>query len=73
VTRSFGNLNPGWECLKTVTDPADSSPVSNVPGESSGPRQPGSEAQLVRCLEEYPDVAIIVGPDGAIMWGNRAA
>ena len=73
MTRSFGNLNPDWECLKTVTDPADSSPVSNVPGESSGPRQPGSEAQLVRCLEEYPDVAIIVGPDGAIMWGNRAA
>ena len=31
-----------------------------------------SEAELLRCLDEYPDVALIVGPDGTIRWGNRA-
>ena len=30
------------------------------------------EAQLLRCLDEFPDVAVIVGPDGCIKWGNRA-
>ena len=73
MTRSFDRINPGCEWLKKVTNPTDSSPMRNVPWESSDLGRPFPEAQLLRCLDEFPDVALIVGPDGIIKWGNRAA
>ncbi len=72
MTRSFGRGFPRWQWLKSVTDPADPSPMRSVPGESSGPGRPLPEAQLLRCLDEFPDMALIVGPDGSIIWANRA-
>jgi diguanylate cyclase (GGDEF)-like protein/PAS domain S-box-containing protein len=46
--------------------------MRSVPGESSGPGPSLPAADLLRCLDEFPDVALIVGPDGIIKWGNRA-
>ena len=46
--------------------------MPNVSGDSSDPGRHLSETELLRCLDEYPDVALIVGPDGTIRWGNRA-
>ena len=63
MTGSLDSPDPGWARRKTATDPAELS----VPGRSL------PEAQLLRCLDEFPDVAIIVGPDGCIKWGNHAA
>jgi diguanylate cyclase (GGDEF)-like protein/PAS domain S-box-containing protein len=47
--------------------------MRSVPGESFGPGRSLSAAQLLRCFDALPDVALIVGPDGIIKWGNRAA
>ncbi len=46
--------------------------MPKVCGDSSGPGRHLTETDLLRCLEEYPDVALIVGADGTIRWGNRA-
>jgi diguanylate cyclase (GGDEF)-like protein/PAS domain S-box-containing protein len=46
--------------------------MPNVSGESSDQGRHLTETELLRCLEEYPDVALVVGPDGTIRWGNRA-
>jgi diguanylate cyclase (GGDEF)-like protein/PAS domain S-box-containing protein len=46
--------------------------MPNVSGDSSDLGRHLSETELLRCLDEYPDVALIVGPDGTIRWGNRA-
>jgi diguanylate cyclase (GGDEF)-like protein/PAS domain S-box-containing protein len=46
--------------------------MPNVSGDSSDLGRHLSETELLRCLDEYPDVALVVGPDGTIRWGNRA-
>ena len=71
MTWSFDTQSSGWEWLKTVTNPADSSLMPNVAGDLSDLGRQLSETELLRCLDEYPDVALIVGPDGTRqMWGN---
>jgi diguanylate cyclase (GGDEF)-like protein/PAS domain S-box-containing protein len=46
--------------------------MPNVTGDPSDQGGQLPQAALLRCLDQYPDVALIVGPDGSIMWGNRA-
>ncbi len=46
--------------------------MPNVAGESPDLGRYLSETELARGLEEYPDAALIVGPDGGIKWANRA-
>ena len=42
-------------------------------GPESSEVEPTSERDLLRLLREIPDVVLVVGPDGVLIWGNATA
>ncbi len=47
--------------------------MASVPGDPSRRRVPPDISALVRCMDEFPDVVLVVDAEGTVQWGNHAA
>ena len=56
-----------------VPSPDDSAMPTMTEGPESSEVEPTSDRDLLRMLRELPDVVLVVGPSGVLVWGNSTA